>query len=182
MVLTSTISQRRMAMGAMLLIALAILGTVPASGAASSHPERERYVVSGDALVMTSETCVAGASSLSCHDGETETLRTDDMGWTAFPLPGGGLVDATPHGWWVVEDNVATPADDVAAQSSTTPISVDELIALASEGGSPWPPGLFGFGWGYVLGLIGVLGMGALVVLLVLRRRREPRTLRRHIS
>lgn len=156
--------------------AVSLAGGVPEVQSATTS-DRELYVVSAGSLVKTNETCVASATSLSCHDGATETLQTDDMGWASFPLPEGALVDATPHGWWVVQDQVATPLDNVAMQSSPTPVSVDELISLASAGGSSWPPGLLGVGWGYVFGFLAALALAAGAVWLIVRRRRA-----RHFS
>lgn len=140
------------------------------SVSSATNPERELYVVTDGALAATGEYCLTGPSSVECHDAATETLRSNDMVWIEYPLPEGDLVHTPPHGWWVVRDGMATPADDVAAQYASTALTLDEFVSLATEGQGGQST-LYGIGWGYVVGLGGLVGGVAVTVWLLVRGR-----------
>ena len=139
------------------------------------EPELELYVVVDGALVQTSQTCTATQESLTCHDGELQTLQAYNVGWITFPLPDGALVDAVPRGYCVMDGQQAAPADAVAAQYASGPVSTEELVAIATEATSPWPVGVRGFGWEYVFALAAVLAVAGGITVWAVRRRRASR-------
>ena len=158
-----------------IFVSVASVASAAVAAAATVDPERDVYVASGGELVANGQTCVAGQTSLRCYEGETQSLSILNSKWIQFPLPDGDFVDATPHGWWVVDGTFATPADDTAAQYASGAISVDELISLTSQKSSVGPVSFFGVAWPYFWGVVALLAVPAFAVwrLAITRRARS---------
>ena len=130
------------------------------------------HTLEGGSLVSTYD-CALTATSYACSIDGVEEFRTlSDPGWVAFPLPEGDVVYSPPSGWWVVAGGTVIPADAAAASRADGPVSYEEFVEIATDGGSLWSTGPFGLGWAYVWGGVAVVAV-AIVAIVMWRRSKR---------
>lgn len=130
------------------------------------------HTLEGGSLVSTYD-CALTATSYACSIDGVEEFRTlSDPGWVEFPLPPGDVVYSPPSGWWVVAGDTVIPADAAAASHSDAPLSYEEFVEIATDGGSVWAAGLLGFGWEHIA-VAGVVVAAAVVAIVAWRRNRR---------